>query len=347
MTGREARPALFWKPEGDGPVRCLLCPHACLVPPGGRGTCGVRVNRDGRLFSLVNGWPAACQVDPVEKKPLYHYLPGSRCLSIGTAGCNFKCLFCQNDELSQAVKAGGEPAGFPLEPTRALDLAASLDCPSLAWTYSEPTVFYEYMLETARLGAERGIASIMVSNGYIRPEPLGRLAPLVSAANLDLKSFRDGFYRDTCGGRLKPVLETIVSLRRKGAWLELTTLVIPGLNDSDREIARIAAFIRRELGPGTPWHLSRFHPCHRMTDRPPTPVETIRRAVEIGRGEGLHHIYPGNLPGHRGADTDCPSCGRRLIERRAFRVDRVDLDGNRCLSCGHRLPGVFRPGRET
>jgi pyruvate formate lyase activating enzyme len=270
-------PALLWRTLKDNTVQCRLCSHFCRIEEGKTGLCGVRRNNGGTLVTLSRNKVAALNLDPVEKKPLFHFQPGTSTLSIGTPGCNLDCLFCQNWTLSKPPRQGRPLEGQHIEPEEIIRLAKSSGAASVAYTYSEPTIFFELMLETATLARQEGLANIMVSNGFQSPECIDKLDGFIQATNIDLKSFREEFYRDICGARLKPVLENLVHIRRLGWHLEVTTLVIPGENDSDAELRDIARFLFSELGADLPWHVSRFHPCHRMTDHPPTPVETLRR----------------------------------------------------------------------
>jgi pyruvate formate lyase activating enzyme len=335
------RPALLWKALGQGRAQCRLCSHFCVVPEGGRGQCGVRLNQGGELFTLAAERVAAVNVDPVEKKPLYHFLPGSRTFSFATMGCNLSCSFCQNYALSQPPRQNGRVAGEPATPESLVDAALRNDCRSVSYTYSEPTVFFELMLPTARLARERGLANILVSNGFQSPECLEELGPYIDAANIDLKAFSEEFYRERCGARLAPVLDNLRRMAALGWWLEITTLVIPGLNDSDPELAAVAGFIARELSPQTPWHVSRFHPDFTLTDRGPTPVSTLERALAAGRRAGLQFVYVGNAPGHDGENTRCPACGQVVLERMGFAVTERHLRGASCGHCGATIPGVW------
>jgi pyruvate formate lyase activating enzyme len=335
-----ASPAVLGQPEADGAVRCIACAHRCLIRPGRAGICRVRENRAGELVSLVFGQLVAANADPIEKKPLFHVYPGSVAYSVATRGCNFHCLNCQNWEIAQGVRDGRTVRSLSMTPARIVAAARSAGSRSIAYTYTEPTVFIELVLATARLAREAGLANVLVTNGYQTPEALDLLGPLISAANVDLKSFDDRLYRRTCGARLAPVLETLVGLRERGVWVEVTTLVIPGFNDDPDQLTSLARWIVAELGPETPWHVSRFFPAYRLTDRDPTPVASIDRAVEIGRGAGLSHVYAGNLAGGD-EDTRCAGCGERLIRRRGYKaLPEANLKGGRCLRCGHALAGV-------
>ncbi|HOU52305.1 MAG TPA: AmmeMemoRadiSam system radical SAM enzyme [Myxococcota bacterium] len=330
-------PARFWEPADGLSVRCHLCPARCLLPDGGAGRCGARTNRGGVLFSRVYGHLKAVNLDPIEKKPLYHVLPDTPVLSVGTSGCNLTCAFCQNWSLSRAPSM---PAQEPVSPTRLVGLAERHRCPSIAFTYNEPTIQAEYVMDAAALARRQGLKVVMVTNGYITPEALPEVYRDVDAANVDLKSFDDDFYRQHCGGSLPAVLKTLEALVRQGVFLEVTTLVIPGLNDTPEEMRREAAWIRDHLGAGTPLHLSAFHPDHRMRDRPPTPRNTLAVLREAARAEGLSFVYEGNIPGGY-ATTVCPGCGKAVVDRTWFTVTRMDLTAGRCRHCGHRLPGIW------
>lgn len=331
---------MLWDPAGDGAVACRVCAHRCVIKPGKRGVCAVRENRDGRLVTLVYGEVVAAHVDPIEKKPLYHFFPGSRALSIATPGCNFRCGFCQNWQISQAPRrAGGGIAGEPLKPEEVVRAAREERCRSISYTYTEPTIFFEYARDTAVLAREAGLANAFVTNGYMTAEALEALRPSLDAANVDLKAFRDETYRKVCGSRLEPVLDSIRRMKELGIWVEVTTLVVPGLNDGPAELEAIARFIA-SVDPDIPWHISRFHPDYEYTEAPATPVATLRAAADAGRGEGLRYIYVGNVPGES-EDTACATCGAALIRRRGFAVVANALAGSRCPRCGTALPGRF------
>ncbi|MCX6567940.1 MAG: AmmeMemoRadiSam system radical SAM enzyme, partial [Candidatus Aminicenantes bacterium] len=285
------REAMLWDPLEGGKAQCRLCAHRCVIAPGRQGICGVRENSDGRLRTLVYGEVVAAHVDPIEKKPLYHFFPGSKALSVATAGCNFHCGFCQNWQISQAPrsKAGGI-AGEPFAPEDIVRAALDEGCRSISYTYTEPTIFFEYAFDTAKLAREAGLLNNFVTNGYMTAEALEAIRPYLDAANVDLKAFKDETYKRVCGARLEPVLESIRLMRQFGIWIEVTTLVVPGLNDGAEEIAGIARFIA-SVDPDIPWHLSRFHPDYQYTQAPPTPVASLRAAAETGRREGLRYIY--------------------------------------------------------
>jgi len=326
-------PALLWRSLEGNTVQCQLCAHFCRIEDGRSGLCGVRRNLDGRLLSLSYDRVAALNLDPVEKKPLFHFQPGTFTLSLGTPGCNLSCAFCQNWTLSQPPREGKPIRGEAMPPREIVRMAQTSKAASVAYTYSEPTIFFELMSETAALARQAGLANIMVSNGFQSPACLDELGPLIQAANIDLKSFREDFYRDVCGARLGPVLKNLVHMKRLGWHVEVTTLVIPDLNDSDTELRDIARFLRNELGADMPWHVSRFHPCHHMMDHPPTPLETLMKAYDIGRAEGLSYIFVGNVPGTGLEDTVCPGCGLTVMERSGFTVLNDKLENGACPQC--------------
>ncbi len=333
--------AMFWdKLEGEK-VRCGLCRFRCLIADGHRGLCGVRENRQGVLFSLVYGRLVAENVDPIEKKPLFHYLPGSTSYSIATVGCNFRCRHCQNADISQWPHSGREIPGLVMSPQQVVDHALHSGCRSISYTYTEPTIFYEYALDTATLARSKGLGNVFVTNGYITSEALERIAPVLDAANVDLKGFSEEFYHDVTGASLQGVLDCLRDYRRLGIWLEVTTLIIPGLNDSDAELGKIARFIRDELGEQVPWHVTAFYPTYQMTDRPPTPVATLRKARRIGLDAGLRHVYVGNVPRDEGENTYCPGCGELLLERSGFRLGRASLHKGICDHCQTVVAGVW------
>jgi pyruvate formate lyase activating enzyme len=337
--------AMLWQAQEGRLVRCQLCAHRCRIAEGQRGICGVRENRGGALVSLVYGRLVAQAVDPIEKKPLFHFYPGSRAYSIATMGCNFRCTFCQNADISQGLGEGLGLLGRDTAPEAVVAAAQGASCRSIAYTYTEPTIFFEYSYDVGRLAHEQGLANIYVTNGYMSREMLDLAAPpdeppLIDAANVDLKAFTDAFYREQCGARLQPVLESLKTLKARGVWLEVTTLVIPGLNDSDAELGEIARFLAQELGADTPWHVSRFHPTYRLTDRPPTPVSAVLRARDIGLEAGLRYVYTGNVPGAGGEDTLCPACGETVITRTGFAVRRSQASGGECAICGVAIAGV-------
>ena len=320
-------------------VRCQLCPRKCEVADQERGYCGVRENHGGVYMTLVHGRACAAHVDPIEKKPLFHFLPGTLAFSLATAGCNVECKFCQNWDISQF-----RPEDLPdldLPPERVARRGLSLGCRTLAYTYSEPVVFYEYMADCAEAGRAAGLHSVMISNGYIQEKPLRALLPRLSAVKIDLKAFTERFYKETCSGELKPVLETLVRLREGGIWFEIVVLVVPTLNDSPAEFRAMCRWVASELGPDVPIHFSRFHPAYKLKNLPVTPVATLERARSAALEAGLHFAYVGNVPGHPGENTYCPGCGRVLIRRVGFSVLENALRRGRCPDCHRALPGVF------
>ncbi len=335
--------ALLWERLDPPRVRCNLCAHRCKIPEGRTGLCLMRENRGGTLYTRVYGRTISQNVDPIEKKPLYHFHPGSTSFSMATPGCNLRCAWCQNWEICQIPADRAEALGQEATPAQLVSNAQQAGCRSIAYTYTEPTIFFEYALDTARLAREAGVANVFVTNGYMTPEALDMAAPVLDAANVDLKAFRDATYREYVKGRLTPVLESLKALRRLGVWLEVTTLLIPGLNDSEEEVRDIALFLVQELGAHTPWHLSRFFPAHDMLDRPPTPVTAIEHAREIGRRAGLRYVYAGNVAAQ--ADLACPACGRELLKRSGARVvfNAVTPEGT-CPGCGAQVDGVGMGG---
>ena len=367
--------ALYYEPLPDRFVRCTLCPHDCKIAPDHRGVCGVRINRGGQLFTQVGNRIVSAEVDPIEKKPLFHFLPGSTAFSIATVGCNLRCRFCQNWTISQWPKlkesvdrgdeglspVGEHPAeewcaeieppearwgiGTVVAPSELVSQAQRNGCSSIAYTYTEPTIFYELALTTAQLASAAGLGNIFVTNGFISLNPLGEIAPYLGAANIDLKSFRDSYYKKLCGARLEPVLAAIREYKQLGVWIELTTLLIPGLNDEDGEVRDIARFIKAELGEDVPWHISRFSPAYKMEHWQETPIRSLLRAREIGREEGLRYVYLGNVPQEEGAEhTICPGCGAVVIRRWGFRVVENRLQAGRCPDCNRFVAGRWAVG---
>lgn len=334
-----SKEALLYNHLEEKKVACRLCAQKCVIADGKRGFCNVRENRDGTLYTLVYGRTIASNTDPVEKKPFYHFQPGSLAYSIATPGCNFRCQWCQNCEISQAPSRRHLTLGTPMTPQQIVHTAQGNSCTSIAYTYTEPTVFFEYSYDTARHAREKGLANIYVTNGYMTNDMLDLMYPYLDAATVDLKAFRDETYWTYARAHLEPVLESLRKMKEQNVWTEVTTLVIPGINDDEQELRDAARFLSQELGPETPWHLSRFFPAFRMTHLPPTPVSTLRRACEIGREEGLSYVYLGNTG--EGADTACPSCGSTVIRRSGFHASRNLLDENgRCPHCGTRICGV-------
>jgi pyruvate formate lyase activating enzyme len=359
---REAR---FYDSLADGRVLCTLCPHDCRIPDGARGACGVRYNHHGHLYTLVYDKVVAREVNPIEKKPLYHFYPGSYAYSISTVGCNLRCSFCQNWDISQWPKAhlpkrikaeedqGEVPeqicpqlvemeriiAGEPITPGMIVDAAETSGCISISYTFTEPTIFYELAYDTAVIAREHGLKNNFVSNGFISEAPLRELAAVLDAANIDLKFFREESYRRVSRARLQPILDAIQLYCELGVWIEVTTLIIPGLNDSAEELKQIAEFIC-DIDPAIPWHVTAFYPTYKMLDRPSTPVETLRMARQIGLDTGLRYVYEGNISGEGGENTYCYQCGNLLIDRFSFSVRENRIHNNSCPDCGAVIDGI-------
>jgi len=321
-------------------VQCSLCPKECLINPGQSGECRIRVNLDGKLVAVTYGHPCSAAVDPVEKKPLFHFLPGTGILSIATVGCNLHCKNCQNWQISQENPENARAMHLP--PESVVRATVDSGCRSVAYTYTDPVVFYEYTLNSCIAAREAGLRNALVTAGYINPEPMARLCKYVDAANIDLKSMSDDFYRDICSGTLQPVLDTLVLAKSLGVLVEVTNLVIPTLNDKDEDITKLCRWIAANLGRETPLHFSRFHPQYRMKNLPPTPADTLDRAKAIGTAEGLHYVYIVNVPEHPGKHTYCPGCEELLIRRVGFSIEPVALKEGTCTGCGHEIPGVWQ-----
>jgi len=334
--------AMFYRRMAKGRVQCQICFRRCLLAPGERSFCRNRINYNGRLYSLVYGHPSAVHIDPIEKEPVHHMLPGSKILCFGTAGCNFRCQFCQNWHLSQRSIEEMEVV-IDLPPEEGIRLAQKEKVPTLSFTYNEPTSFYEYVYDLARLAKKNGIRVIFHSNGSMQPEPLRALLRFTDAVTIDLKSFREEFYRNVSGATLRPVLETLRIIREEGKWLEIVNLLIPGLNDDPDDIHRMAVWIRDNLGDYTPLHFSRFFPHYRLKQLLPTPIKTLERAYDIARSAGLKFVSIGNVPGHRYNSTYCPVCGKRLIYRIHFTVIENRIKDGRCPFCQTEIPGIWSP----
>lgn len=337
--------ARFYEPRSDGKVQCLACNHACTIAPGHTGVCNVRQNRDGKLFSLVYDRVVAANVDPIEKKPIFHFKPGSKTFSIAAPGCNFNCRFCQNAHISQVGGQEANPftgrlAGTAMTPEAIVAKAVETGCRSIAYTYTEPTVYFELMLDTAMLAKGAGLANIIVTNGFMSPKLLQASAAVLDAANVDLKFFSDGSYTQYCNGRLEPVKQTLKKMVDLGIMVEVTTLVIPGLNDDPDELGRMAAFIAGELGTSTPWHLSGFHPAYQVTDIDPTPVAALEKACDIAASAGLVHVYTGNVSGAR-QDTVCPACGQTVVKRSGYSAQNLLIETNECPGCSTPVYGIY------
>ena len=333
--------AMLYDQQADNTVTCYLCAHRCTIHEGKTGICGVRKNQQGTLYTLVYDKIIAAHVDPIEKKPLYHLLPGSTSFSIATVGCNFHCFHCQNHDIAQMPRERpGKIPGSPTTPEEIVKTALRNHCESIAYTYTEPTIFFELAYETARLAHAEGLKNVFVTNGYMTPEALEMISPYLDGANVDLKGFQETKYRKICGGKLEPVKETIQRMKALGIWVEVTTLIIPTHNDSETELRAIAQFIVT-VNPGIPWHVSAFYPQYKMTHLPPTSASIIYRAIDIGKEEGLHYLYSGNIRHDHSADTHCTSCGKRLIHRSGFYVLENVIEDGTCPSCGTPIDGIF------
>lgn len=331
--------AKYWK-NVNGSVRCYLCPHQCLLKDGEWGICRNRKAAEGKLFSMVYGEPCAVNTDPVEKKPLYNFLPGSRTLSIGTAGCNLSCKNCQNHEISQA--GSYQTSNYNLMPEHVVKLALEHSCDAIAYTYTEPATFAEYVYDTSVIAARHGLKNIMVSSGFINRQPLKDLCKVIDAANIDLKSFDDRVYRELNAGRLNTVLNTLNTMNEMGVWLEITFLIVPGWSDDLDKIRAMVKWMVQNDMKDVPLHFSRFFPTYQLTDLLPTQTEVMEKAWEIAREEGIKQVYLGNIPGSGKEHTFCPSCGRMVIQRNGFAVEEVLLKNGKCLHCGHLVPGVWK-----
>ncbi|WP_300464127.1 AmmeMemoRadiSam system radical SAM enzyme [Desulfobacula sp.] len=333
---------LIYEQLDDQRVKCQICHHFCVIKEGKRGICGVRENKGGRLLSLVYPRVIARSVDPIEKKPLFHLKPGSFAYSIATVGCNFKCAFCQNADIAHMPSDNkGMIQGSGFSPEAIVNEALGTGCDSIAYTYTEPTVFVELALETAMLARKQGLLNVFVTNGYMSPQVLDMLAPVLDAANVDLKAFDDRFYKTYCKARLEPVKETIKRMKDLGILVEITTLLIPGLNDGQSDLEAMAHFIATDIGRETPWHISRFHPCYQMMDRSPTPLSSLERAYEAGRQAGLRYVYIGNVPGQSSENTYCHSCNAVLVKRYAYQIETYFQEGGKCPNCDTIAYGIY------
>ena len=323
--------AMFYEKLEDKKVKCQLCPHYCIISTGKTGLCGVRKNEGGGLISLIYGRTSSAHPDPIEKKPLYHFLPGTRAMSFGTVGCNFKCSFCQNSSISQADAKSLHL--MDITPKETVALAKRSDCASIAWTYNEPTIWYEFTYDSARLAHSEGIKNVYVTNGFINTEPLRKISPYLDAMNIDVKSFSDDFYRKISGGKLKAVLDTCKLAQELKIHIELTYLVIPDMNDDPKEIDRYLNWVLRELGPDVPLHFSAFHPDYKMTDRERTPTATLKRIHDRAREIGIHYVFLGNVMADKGAHTYCPKCGKWVIKRSYMGLRKNRLVEGKCPKC--------------
>ncbi len=331
--------AMLYEKAGDDEVRCFLCNHHCRIASSKFGVCGMRENIGGTLYTHAYGEVVAANEDPIEKKPLYHFLPGTTSFSIAAAGCNFQCGFCQNWQISQlSKKKRKDIPGYKLSPSDAVARAQKSRCESISYTYTEPTIFFEYAFDIAREAKNNGLYNVFVTNGFMTTEALDEIRPYLDACNVDLKSFRDDFYKKTCKARLQPVLDSIAHMREIGIWVEVTTLAIPGENDSDKELSDIAEFVAG-VDAEIPWHISRFHPDYNFGDHGPTPLKTMEKAVDLGKQAGLKYVYMGNVPGN--SDTVCPSCSKTVVHRSGYSVGRLRIKDGKCEFCGSTIAGVF------
>ena len=345
---RLAPKARYWKPlnikdNSSAPketiARCLLCANGCAIPNGQRGKCRTRMNVNGELKSLVYGRPVSIHIDPIEKKPLYNYLPGSAAFSLATAGCPLRCKFCQNWEISQASPEDNEVPFTP--PGRIVDAAHTSKSPVIAFTYNEPTVFIEYLTDIAREAKKQGIRSVLISCGFMNEAPLAEMCTVLDAIKIDLKGYSEDFYRSVCGAQLQPVLRSIKQVAKSRVHLEIVNLVVPTLNDSDKMLQELIKWILGEIGPDVPVHFTRFHPDYQLRNLPPTPVATLESAYNIAMSKGMHYPYVGNVPDHPGNHTYCPNCKKAVIKRQGFFITEMNLDGGRCKFCKHKIAGVW------
>jgi pyruvate formate lyase activating enzyme len=331
---------IFYEKLSNKSVKCNICNHFCKIENGKKGVCNVRMNKNGSLETLVYPKIVARSIDPIEKKPLYHVLPGSSSYSIATAGCNFKCSFCQNADIAQMPFYRGMINGADIYPKDIVAEALRGRCDSIAYTYTEPTVYFELALETARIAHQKNLLNIFVTNGFMSAKVIEKIAPYLDAANVDLKAFDDKFYQKYCNARIEPVKENLKHMKSLGIIVEVTTLLIPGLNDGKEELENLACFIKDDLGSETPWHISRFHPCYKMTDYPATPTATLKTAYQIGKDAGLYNVYAGNAPQLGLEDTYCHSCGYLIVKRVAYNTDSNIKEG-KCPNCKNNIYGIY------
>ncbi len=320
-------------------IQCKLCPKECVIDDRERGYCGVRENREGTYYTLVYSRPCTYHADPIEKKPLFHFHPGTLAFSIATAGCNVNCKFCQNWQISQSRPEQIRSVYMP--PDKVANLAEQYDCLSIAYTYSEPTVFYEYMVDSADAGHQQNIKSVVITAGYIKKDPLIELCKKVDAIKVDLKAYSQNFYRDVVNGELKPVLESLVTMRKMNVWTEIVYLLVPTLNDSENEIKELCKWIKNNLGVDVPIHFTRFHPQYLLKNLPSTPVKTLDRAKKIADAEGLNYVYVGNVPGHPAESTYCPKCSKKVINRVGYTIREMNIKNNNCINCNTQIAGVW------
>ncbi|MEK0338085.1 MAG: AmmeMemoRadiSam system radical SAM enzyme [Nitrosopumilus sp.] len=349
--------AILYKRLDNNKVQCTACKQNCIIPKNNIGICGVRQNKDGKLYLLVYGKASSYNIDPIEKKPLYHFMPSTEIFSIGTVGCNFSCDFCQNWDTSQITKELKNKLlkekkiadidveiskfGYQLPPEKIVEICIEKNIPSIAYTYNEPTVFFEYAYDTAKLAHEKGIKNVFVTNGYETEEALKLLKPYLNAMNIDLKSFNDEFYKKLCKARLQPVLETIKLAHKLGIWIEITTLIIPGKNDSDEELKKIANFIVN-INKNIPWHIIAFHPDYKMTDISSTSLNTLQKAYNIGKKAGLNYVYTGNILDDEHSNTYCPKCSTLLIKRSGYSISIENFENGKCNKCSEKIAGIWK-----
>ncbi len=328
--------AILYKKLDKHLVQCEICAHQCIIAPNKKGLCGVRENQSGQLKTLNYEAVVALNIDPIEKKPLFHFLPGTLSLSLGTQGCNFSCQHCQNYEISQGIKNNQSVLEQKISSQQIINLVQENNLPSLAYTYTEPSIFLEYALEIMKKAQKKGIKNIWVSNGYFTKKTFKTISPYLDAINVDLKFFDDSLYQKICGGKLKPILENLKRIQKSNIWLEITTLLIPGYTDQNNQLEKIAQFIKKELSSEIPWHVSCFTPSYKMKKVPPTPPELIYQAIEIGKKQGLKYVYAGNLPGDNKENTYCPACQTLIIKRTGYEIKRQDQNGY-CPQCGEKI----------
>jgi pyruvate formate lyase activating enzyme len=340
QTGLSHVEAKYYRKLEHKEIECQLCPRKCKVGDRERGYCGVRENQAGIYYTLVHSYACSANVDPIEKKPLFHFLPGTQAFSIATAGCNLNCKFCQNWEISQVRPE--QVKSYYLPPEEVVAFAQESGSRSIAYTYSEPLVFYEYMIDCAAAGRKKGIKSVVITAGYVNHDPWIELIREVDAIKVDFKAFTEQFYLDICRGKLKPVMDALVDLSKSKVWYELVYLVVPTLNDNMEDIRRMSKWMVKELGPDVPIHFTRFGPRYLLKNLPPTPISTLEQAREIAHEEGMNFVYIGNVPGHRGEHTYCPQCQKVVIGRVGFRITEINLTDGKCISCGTTIPGVWK-----
>ncbi len=333
------REALYYEKLPHRKIRCLLCPRECVIDDHERGYCGVRENRNGKYYTLVYGRACTYHIDPIEKKPLFHFLPGTTAFSVATAGCNVNCKFCQNWQISQVTPE--QVRSIDLSPEKLARTTEYYSIPTIAYTYNEPTIFFEYMIDAAREGHRRNIKSVVITAAYIQQEPLKELCQTVDAIKVDLKAFSEKYYKEIVNGELKPVLDALITMRTMKIWTEIVYLVVPTLNDSETEITNLSRWIKQYLGADVPIHFTRFYPQYLLKNLPPTPVSTLNRCKQIADAEGLHYVYVGNVPGHPAESTYCPHCGKKLIDRYGYSVTISGLNEGHCTNCGQEIPGIW------